>query len=704
MSIDNRESTIANPLGATWDGAGVNFALYSANATAVELCLFDYPTDGNASTTVPLNPHTDGLWHGYVAGLAPGQLYGYRVHGPYAPRDGHRFNPAKLLLDPYAKAISGPVVWSDSLCGYAHGESHEEERPDSRDNAAFMPKGLVIDPAFDWEDDRPPRTPWNRTVIYECHVKGLTIRHPHVLHRLRGTYLGLASGPVLDHLVRLGVTAVELMPVHQSVTERRLANLGLTNYWGYNTIGFFAPDGRYATGWFGRQVHEFKAMVKALHRAGLEVILDVVYNHTAETDHLGPTLSFRGIDNSDYYHLDPSDRRMYRNFTGCGNSLNMTHPRVRQLVIDSLHYWVGEMHVDGFRFDLATTLARDAKGVVGDWEFFSTLRDDPVLARVKLVAEPWDAGEDGYHLGRFPHGWAEWNDRYRDTVRRFWRGDVGQVNAFASRLAGSDDLIRPQDRGPCGGVNFVTSHDGFTLHDVVNFGRKHNEANAEDNRDGTDENFSCNWGIEGRTTDADINLLRERMRRNLFATLAFSQGVPMLTAGDELGRTQQGNNNAYCQDNQTSWVDWRLDGPRLDLLAFVTRVLAIRRARPQLHRDRFFDGRPLGSLGVKDVVWLRPDGVEMADLDWRDDGRRAIALLVNDLDHALADEHAQAPRNLFLAFNSGTSPCNFQVPTPPLRSHWILVLDTMGNNGLSAALGPLTVAPRSVVVLAVETQ
>ncbi|MEK7731462.1 MAG: glycogen debranching protein GlgX, partial [Planctomycetota bacterium] len=423
-------------------------------------------------------------------------------------------------------------------------------------------------------------------------MKGLTIRHPDVPHRLRGTYLGLASSPILDHLTRLGVTAVELLPVHQAVTERRLAQLGLTNYWGYNTIGFFAPDGRFATDGLGRQVHEFKTMVKTLHRAGLEVILDVVYNHTAEGDHLGPTLSFRGIDNAAYYHLDPNDRRAYRNFTGCGNSLNMTHPRVRQLVIDSLHYWVGEMHVDGFRFDLATTLARDAKGVDGALAFFATLRDDPVLAQVKLIAEPWDVGEGGYHLGRFPPGWAEWNDRYRDTVRRFWRGDAGQIGAFASRLTGSNDLFEPRDRGPCAGVNFVTSHDGLTLHDVVNFERKHNEANGEDNRDGGDENFSCNWGVEGSTDDELINHTRERMKRNLFATLAFSQGVPMLTAGDEFGRTQRGNNNAYCQDNEISWVDWDMDDSGNNFFAFVTGVLAIRGAHLPWRRVRFFNGLP----------------------------------------------------------------------------------------------------------------
>ena len=699
MSIDNRQSTIANPLGATWDGAGVHFALYSANATAVELCLFDNPTDGIASAQFPLISGTDGVWHGFFDGIAPGQLYGYRVQGPYAPHDGLRFNPAKLLLDPYAKAISGPVVWNDSLCGYACGESSQDERPDLRDNAAFMPKSLVIDPAFDWEDDRHPRRPWNRTVIYECHVKGLTIRHPDIPHRLRGTYLGLASAPILDHLTRLGVTAVELLPVHQAVTERRLAKLGITNYWGYNTIGFFAPDGRFATNGLGRQVDEFKTMVKILHRADLEVILDVVYNHTAEGDQLGPTLSFRGFDNSVYYHLDPNDRRAYRNFTGCGNSLNMTHPRVRQLVIDSLYYWVREMHVDGFRFDLAPTLARDATGVDGTLAFFATLRDDPVLRQVKLIAEPWDVGESGYRLGRFPPGWAEWNDRYRDTVRRFWRGDAGQIGTFASRLTGSDDLFEPRERGPCAGVNFVTSHDGLTLHDVVTFERKHNKANGEDNRDGGDENFSRNWGVEGPTADAGINLVRERMRRNLLTTLALSQGTPMLTAGDEFGRTQRGNNNAYCQDNIISWVDWDLDDSDNDFFTFVTGVLAIRRAYHPWRRVRFFNGGPIDSSGVKDITWLRQDGGEMEDTDWRDDYRRVLALLVHE-----TDERASALHTLFLTFNSGTAPCDFRLPPVPYSSQWRRILDTAENDSPTTVLNPLTVAPHSVVLLAVEKQ
>ncbi len=698
MVIDNRQSTIGNSLGATWDGAGVHFALYSENATAVELCLFDNSSDGIASAKIPLNSQSDGVWHCYIDGLMPGQLYGYRVHGPYAPHDGHRCNPTKLLLDPYAKAISGPVVWNDSLCGYAHGERSQDERPDLRDNAEFMPKGLVINPAFDWEDDLPPRTPWNRTVIYECHVKGLTIRHPDVPPRLRGTYLGLASGPILDHLTKLGVTAVELLPVHQAVTERSLSQLGLTNYWGYNTIGFFAPDGRYATGGLGLEVHEFQTMVKILHRAGLEVILDVVYNHTAEGDHLGPTLSFRGIDNTVYYHLDPNDRRAYRNFTGCGNSLNMTHPRVRQLVIDSLHYWVREMHVDGFRFDLATALARDSQGVDGSLAFFAALRDDPVLTQVKLIAEPWDAEKGGYHLGRFPPGWAEWNDRYRDTVRRFWRGDAGQIGAFASRLTGSDDFFEPRERGPFAGVNFVASHDGFTLHDVVTFERKHNEANGEDNRDGTDENFNCNWGVEGPTDDAAISLVRERMKRNLFATLAFSQGVPMLTAGDEFGRTQRGNNNAYCQDNEISWVNWELGDSDNSFFAFVTGVLAIRRAHPPWRRVRFFDGLP-DSFGVKDIAWLRPDGGEMVDADWRNNERRVLGLLVYE-----TDERSHSPQALFLAFNSGTAPCDFRLPSVPFWGKWMRLLDTAESKPPSTVLDPLTVAAQSVVVLTVETQ
>jgi len=705
-TIENRKSKIESPLGATWDGMGVNFAISSENATAVEVCLFDGPTDGAASATMPLTSRTNGVWHGYLPRIQPGQLYGYRVHGPYAPHEGRRFNPAKLLLDPYARAISGPIIWNDALHGYARGDSLEDQTPDSRDSAAFVPKCVVLDPTFDWKDDRPPRIPWDRTVIYECHVKGLTIRHPDVPRHLRGTYLGLASEPVVDHLLRLGVTAVELLPVHHAATEGRLAEKGLTNYWGYNTIGFFAPDARFATGGLGRQVHEFKTMVQTLHGAGLEVILDVVYNHTAEGDHLGPTLCFRGIDNAGYYHLDPGDRRRYLNYSGCGSSLNMTHPRTVQLVLDSLRYWVREMHVDGFRFDLATTLGRKANGVDFDVSFFSTLQEDPLLSHVKLIAEPWDVGEGGYQLGRFPPGWAEWNDKYRDTVRRFWRGDAGQMGLFASRVAGSSDLFDRRTRGPCETVNFVTSHDGFTLHDLVSYECKHNQANGEEGRDGADENFSRNWGVEGPTDDPDVNARRERVKRNLLATLALSQGVPMLTAGDELGRTQLGNNNAYCQDNEISWGDWDLDEPRRDFLGFLTQLMALRRQHPQFRRVRFFDGRHMDTSGLKDVAWLRPDGAEMTEGDWHDDERSSLAVLLHGFDRSEtgADERRDAPETLFLAFNSGPAACEFLLPAIPWAGRWEQLLDTAEKGRDIARADRLHVSPECVVLLAFERE
>ncbi|MBA2565770.1 MAG: glycogen debranching protein GlgX, partial [Gemmatimonadetes bacterium] len=509
-----------HPLGATWDGEGVNFALFSENATGVDLCLFNRAEDAAEAERIPLRERTNMVWHCYLREVRPGQLYGFRVHGPYAPQLGHRFNSAKLLLDPYARAITGGVRWDDALFGYTVGAGAEDVVPDARESAGFMPKCVVIDAAFTWGDDRPPHVPWNRTLVYECHVKGLTWRHPDVPERLRGTYLGLASEPILEHLRGLGVTAVELLPVHHSLTERELAARGLTNYWGYNTIGFFAPDARFATGAAGRQVHEFKSMVKTFHRAGIEVILDVVYNHTGEGSHLGPTLLLRGIDNLAYYRLVPGDLRRYLDFTGCGNSLNMLHPRTIQLIMDSLRYWVQEMHVDGFRFDLAPALARELFEVDRLGRFFAIIQQDPVLARVKLIAEPWDLGPGGYQVGNFPNGWVEWNGRYRDTVRRFWRGEGGLVSELAFRLSGSSDLYETRARSPYASINFVTCHDGFTLHDLVSYERKHNETNGEGNLDGTDDNLSRNWGVEGETQDVALVRLRERMKRNLLATLA----------------------------------------------------------------------------------------------------------------------------------------------------------------------------------------
>ncbi len=581
------------PLGATWDGEGTNFALFSEHASAVDLCLFAAPDDAQETARIRLRERTDQIWHAYLPEVRPGQLYGYRVHGPYAPEAGHRFNPAKLLLDPYAKAVSGTIRWSDALSGYTMKEPMETRDlvPDTSDSAAGLPKCVVVESAFSWGDDKSPRTPWNRTVIYEAHVKAMTMLHPDVPEEIRGTYLGLATDPIIDHLLSLGVTAIELLPVHHFVTERRLADLGLVNYWGYGTIGFFAPDVRYATGGLGQQVTEFKSMVKRFHRAGIEVILDVVYNHTAEGNHLGPTLSFRGIDNSAYYRLDPGNRRYYTDYTGTGNTIDIRHSRTMQLVMDSLRYWVEAMHVDGFRFDLAPVLARGEVDVSPFAEFFDVVRQDPLVSRVKLIAEPWDLGPGGYQVGRFPIGWGEWNGKYRDTARKFWRGDPGQVGEFASRLAGSSDLFEASQRSPQASVNFVTCHDGFTLHDLVSYESKHNEANGEGNRDGTDDNQSRNWGVEGPTEAVHVVRMRERIKRNFLATLAFSQGVPMISHGDELGRTQMGNNNAYCQDGPLTWVDWRITPLERQLLGFTRAAFAIRAANPVLRRRNLFPPR-----------------------------------------------------------------------------------------------------------------
>ncbi len=616
------------PLGATWDGEGVNFALFSEHATGVQLCLFNHPEAAEETARIPLRERTNNVWHVYLPDVRPGQLYGYRVDGPYKPDEGHRFNSAKLLLDPYAKTITHTVGTSDTLFGYRVGDPAEDLTIDDRDSAGDLPKCVVVDSAFTWGDDRPPRTPWNRTVIYECHVKGLTYRHPGVPEQLRGTYLGLASEPIIDHLLRLGVTAVELMPIHHSLSEPHLVERGLTNYWGYNTIGYFAPDARFATGGVGQQVQEFKMMVRALHSVGIEVILDVVYNHTAEGNRLGPTLCFRGIDNVSYYHLSPENPRYYVDFTGTGNTLNMLNARAMQLMMDSLRYWVQEMHVDGYRFDLAPALARELYEVGRLAWFFDIVQQDPVLSQVKLIAEPWDLGPGGYQVGNFPTGWAEWNGRYRDTLRRFWRGDPGQLAGLGFRLSGSSDLYTRGGRNPYASINFVTAHDGFTLQDLVSYNHKHNEANGDDNRDGADENFSNNWGVEGPSEAVNIVRTRERMKRNFIAALAFSQGVPMILHGDELGRTQQGNNNAYCQDNEISWVDWGLDDRDRAALEFTRHVFAIRMQNPVLRRRSFFSGRPVSENGVKDLIWLRPDGQEMTDGDWHDPDNRVLGMLV----------------------------------------------------------------------------
>ena len=618
-----------HPLGATWDGLGVNIALFSEHATAVDVCLFENHGATRESARLRLPERTDHVWHGYLPDVRPGQLYGFRVHGPYAPHQGHRFNAHKVLLDPYAKSVGRTLVWNDANLGYAVGGLDDDRDPDERDNAASAPLGVVIDPSFTWGDDRPPRTPWHDTVIYELHVKGFTQRHPDVPPALRGRFLGLASDAAIRHLKNLGVTAVELMPVHCHANDRHLAQRALPNYWGYNSAAYFAPDVRYASqpGSMAA-VREFKMMVRALHAAGLEVILDVVYNHTAEGDHLGPTLSLRGIDNASYYRLLPGDARQYQDFTGCGNTLNMRHPRVLQLIMDSLRYWAVEMHVDGFRFDLASALARELFDVDKLGSFFDIIQQDPVLSRVKLIAEPWDLGHGGYQVGNFPTGWTEWNGRYRDSVRRFWRGDSGQVAEFASRIAGSSDLYAQGGRRPYASINFVTAHDGFTLRDLVSYERKHNEANGEGNRDGEEHNLSHNYGVEGPTDDPAILAIRTRQVRNFLATLLLSQGVPMLTAGDELGKTQHGNNNAYCQDNEISWIDWDLTPDREALVRFTRLLVQFRRAHPVLHRRTFFLGRTGQDAHVSDVLWLAPDGQEMTATRWHAPDTRTLGVLL----------------------------------------------------------------------------
>ncbi|MEW6322902.1 MAG: glycogen debranching protein GlgX [Acidobacteriota bacterium] len=666
------------PLGATWDGLGVNFAIFSEHATAVELCLFDTVGATAESVRIRLPEQTDMVWHGYLPDVRPGQLYGYRVHGPYDPAAGHRFNPAKLLVDPYAKAIARTVRWSDALFGYQIGHPDGDLAPDTRDSAAHAPLAAVIDPSFTWGEDRPPRTPWHRTVIYEAHVKGLTMRHPAVPPELRGTYTALTLEPVIDHLLSLGVTAVELMPVHHHAYDRHLVERGLSNYWGYNTLTYFAPDLRYSDSRHPLEsVREFKMMVRALHAAGIEVILDVVYNHTAEGNHLGPTLSMRGIDNASYYRLLGSDRRYYLDFTGTGNTLNMLSPRVLQLIMDSLRYWILEMHVDGFRFDLASALARELYEVDRLAAFFDIIHQDPVISQVKLIAEPWDLGEGGYQVGNFPVGWTEWNGKYRDAVRRFWRGDESAVSEFATRLAGSSDLYNHSGRRPYSSINFVTCHDGFTLHDLVSYNEKHNDANGEDNRDGENHNLSWNCGVEGPTDDAGIRALRERQKRNMLATLLVSQGVPMIGHGDEMGRTQLGNNNAYCHDSELTWVDWALDADREALLEFTRRLVRIRHAEPVLRRRKFLRGVPTGS-GHKDVEWLESSGREMTDRAWHTPDVRCLGMrLAGDA----ADEHDERGRpvagNTLLAlFNAGPVDVPFHLGTGAPPDAWACLIDT----------------------------
>jgi isoamylase len=668
------------PLGTTWDGEGINFALFSENAEKVELCLFD-PTGKMEVERIEIREHTNQKWHSYLPYGRLGQLYGYRVYGSYDPANGHRFNPNKLLLDPYAKAIVGSLDWSHPHFAYRLGAEEEDLSFDERDNAAGALKCRVVDTAFTWGDDRPPRIPWHETVIYETHVKGFTRRHPGIPQALRGTYAGLASAPAIDHLKRLGVTAVELMPVHLFVDDKHLVDRGLSNYWGYNSIGFFAPDMRYsATG----SISEFKTMVKRLHSAGLEVILDVVYNHTAEGNHLGPTLSFRGIDNAAYYRLVPDDRRYYMDFTGTGNTLNMMHPRVLQLIMDSLRYWILEMHVDGFRFDLASALARELYEVDQLSSFFTIIHQDPVISQAKLIAEPWDVGEGGYQVGNFPVGWAEWNGKYRDAVRAYWKSEGGRTGELAYRLTGSSDLYERGGRKPHASINFVTAHDGFTLRDLVSYNHKHNDLNGEGNADGESHNLSSNYGVEGPTGDVGIRRLRARQRRNLMATLLLSQGVPMILSGDEMGRTQGGNNNAYCQDNEISWLDWNLSSPDRNFFSFVRRMIRLRMEHPVFRRRAFFQGRKL--RGVKDITWLTPAGREMTDEEWGSSSVRTLGLQMSGLLEGEYDWQGRPEEDddFLLLFNAGDEEITFRLPSIPEEARWEMVMDTSYYAGLKA--------------------
>lgn len=664
------------PLGATWDGAGVNFSLFSENAEKVELCF--YGSEGSETGRVSLSEYTDHAWHAYLPDVRPGQRYAYRVYGPYEPQAGHRFNPAKLLIDPYAKAIAGAIEWDDSVFGYRIGDSNEDLSHDERDSGAFVPKGVVVDRSFCWGGDRPPNTPLNKSVIYELHVEGFSKLHPAIPPELRGTYAALSTEAAIDYLLSLGITAVELMPVHHFVNDRVLVDRGLSNYWGYNTIGFFAPHSGYSsTGVGGEQVAEFKTMVRTLHREGIEVILDVVYNHTAEGNHLGPTLSFRGIDNLSYYRLVEDQMRYYMDYSGTGNSPNMRHPRVLQLIMDSLRYWVEEMHVDGFRFDLASTLAREFYEVDRLSTFFDVVHQDPVLSQVKLIAEPWDLGPGGYQVGNFPLLWAEWNGRYRDTIRRFWRGDPGQAGDLAYRLSGSSDLYESSGKRPSASVNFITAHDGFTLEDLVSYEQKHNEANQEGNRDGSDENYSWNCGVEGPSDDPSVRELRERQKRNLIGTLLVSQGVPMILGGDERGRTQGGNNNAYCQNTELAWTHWEL-GDGADFLRFVRYMLSLRPRHPMLTRRNFLHGKRLLAPGPKDVTWLCHNGREMEAEHWNDPNTRSFAMLLAGSASDEIDNKGRQVQNdaILVAFNAHFEPLSFVFPGVIRKQRWEVVMDT----------------------------
>jgi isoamylase len=692
----------AYPLGATYDGSGTNFALFSEVAERVELCLFD--ADGEETRVVL--PEVDGfVWHAFLPGIEPGQRYGYRVHGPNDPANGLRCNPNKLLLDPYVKAIDGVIEWDESLFGYHFGD---EDSVNDDDSAAHMPKCVVINPFFDWGVDRPPKHAYADSVIYEAHVKGMTELHPEVPEAMRGTYAGIAHPVIIDHLTALGVTAIELMPVHHFVNDSFLVDKGLSNYWGYNTIGFFAPDHKYTSSASpGGQVQEFKAMVRALHEAGIEVILDVVYNHTGEGNHNGPTLSFRGIDNAAYYRLEEDSPQHYTDYTGTGNTLNVRQPHTLQLIMDSLRYWVTEMHVDGFRFDLAATLAREFYDVDRLSSFFELVQQDPVVSQVKLIAEPWDVGPGGYQVGNFPPQWTEWNGKYRDTVRDFWRGEPATIGEFAARLTGSADLYETSGRRPVASINFVIAHDGFTLRDLVSYNEKHNEANQDGNTDGESHNRSWNCGVEGPTDDEGVLALRAQQSRNFLATLFLSQGVPMICHGDELGRSQGGNNNGYCQDNEMTWIDWsKVD---VDLLAFTRRIATLRREHPVFRRRRFFDGRPVrrrGGGGMPDIAWFTPDGDEMTEEDWDSGFGRSIAVFLNG--QGIPDRDGRGQRvvddSFLMCFSAHDEEIDFTVPGTDYAEAWEVIVDTLNANDedlptIVPAAGKVSVGPRALVVL-----
>ncbi len=691
------------PLGATYDGEGVNFALFAENAQGVDLCLFDTENHETESHTIQMKERSHFVWHAYIPGLNPGQLYGYRVHGPFDPKNGHRFNPNKLLIDPYAKAISGTIQWHDALFGYKVGDAAGDLSFSESDSAPYIPKSVVINPEFDWEDDELPRIPYHKTIIYETQVKGFTKLHPDIPEEIRGTYAGLAHPVTIKYLHELGITAIELMPVHHYIIDRHLHDNDLTNYWGYNTLGFFAPDVRYsASGNLGEQVLEFKQMVKAFHKAGIEVILDVVYNHTGEGNQMGPTISFRGIDNASYYRLT-DDRRFYMDYTGTGNTLNAMMPNVLRLIMDSLRYWINDMHVDGFRFDLAATLARELHEVDRLGSFFDIIHQDPVISQVKLIAEPWDIGEGGYQVGKFPPGWAEWNGKYRDCIRDYWRGAESVLGEFAFRFTGSPDLYEGDSRHPTASINFVTAHDGFTLNDLVSYNEKHNMANGENNNDGEKHNSSWNCGVEGPTDDEEINALRERQKKNFITTMFLSQGVPMLVAGDEIGKTQKGNNNAYCQDNEISWINWA--DADLSLLQFTQKVIHLRKKHPIFRRRNWFKGMPIG-VGLEDIAWFLHNGHEMSVDNWYEDFAKSLGVYLNG-----KGIHSVGPKgdtvtddSFYIIFNAFHGNLKYTLPPKKYGKQWTIILNTsekplVKEGAVIKAGGHVMVEARSILLL-----